>query len=190
MVPRAVSRRAGRGARLADVVDAATRRRCRRPARASRRASSTCSTPSASARWRSASAAIRPSPSGCVHTIRAVGTVIGASARLTAGRLRRACADRSAPAGRSRRRRRQRRGDRGRRSRPRAVAARRSTSCCATARALRRASILLYGARSPSDILFRASSSAGARRLDIDIDGHRRSRRRADWRGMSAWSRR
>ena len=51
----------------------------------SRPASSTCSTPSASAKWRSRSAATPPTPATLLHTIRAVGTVSGALTRLKPG---------------------------------------------------------------------------------------------------------
>jgi len=130
-----------------------------------RRASSTCSRCSASAKCRSASAAILPSRLPR-HTVRAVGAVSDALARLGPA-TRSACAARSGwmaddRGGRARCR------DRGRRARPRAVAPGALSVVCGRARYGK--IVLLYGARSPDDILFRREIESWRRRLDIEIE--------------------
>ena len=106
-------------------------------------------------------------PGRLVHTIRAVGPVSAALAQLSPGdvvgvarAIRRRLADGSG--GRLRRR------HPGRRARPRAAA---PGALSATRQRSRYGQIvLLYGTRSPDEILFRRELEAWRRRLDIDIE--------------------
>ena len=139
------------------------------PARArasgrSRRASSTCCTCSASARWRSRSAATRRRPEPVVHTIRASARHHAAVQRARAGRRASACAARSARAWPVDGGARPRRGDRRRRHRAAPRCGRRSTTCCCTGRDYGRV-MLLYGARTPRDLLYAKRAARVARPL-------------------------
>ena len=149
MAPRAVPRRRDGGGRPHDTwtLELEPRRPGERSERRSR-ASSRCSTRSASARCRSRSAATRR-PGRLVHTVRAVGAVTRAICALEPGDDAR----RAGPV-------RQRLAARATRPggdvvivagghRPRAAAAASSTTLLEHRERLRRASLLLYGARTP-----------------------------------------
>ena len=151
---RALAARAAAGALAAagDARHVDDRGRVRR--RATRPASSRCSTPSAPARRRSRSAA---SASANAHTIRAVGAVTEAlCARRRRGRAR-PVRQRVAARRGGRPRRRGRRG----RHRPRAAAAGRRRAA-GRARALRRGQRSSTAAARPPSCSTRTSSSAGA----------------------------
>ena len=158
------------------------RRRC-----ASRPGSSRCCTRSASARSRSRSAATPPGPDRCMHTIRDVGGGDPrAGRRADPGTVARASAARSAPAGRSpdgpgaatsSRRRRHRAG----------------AAAPGGPRGARRAAteygrvVLLYGARTPEDVLFADDLDAWAGRRHRRR-GHRRQRPADAGAAGSGWS--
>ena len=152
---RARQPRPARGRRHLDARD-----RDRRTASPSRPASSTCSTPSASARWRSAISGDPAEPERLVHTIRAVGKVSEALTRLKAGDpigAARSLRPRLAGRGGGRPRRRRRR----RRARPRAAAAG-ALPASRRARALRPGRPALRRAQPGRHPLPRASSRTGA----------------------------
>ena len=160
---------AGQAARDRRHLDAASSSRATRgAARRSPRASSRCST-------RSASGEAPISVSGIggdgalVHTVRAVGAV---TAAICAARARR----------RARRARAVRHGLAAR-ARPRAATSWSSPAASACAplrpvvhdaarrpRALRRASTLLYGGRSPAELLYRDELERWRARVDVDVD--------------------
>ena len=135
----------------------------------SRPGSSTCSTPSASAKWRSASAAIRRDRAASCTPSALSAPSARAITELEAGRrARRARAVRHRLADRGGRRQGCR--DRGRRPRPRAAAARPSIDVLANRDALRprRPAVRQRAARTTSCIA--TSSSNGGARLDIDVE--------------------